>query len=220
MAQADTDSNSPVVPVVDPYQTYLDDPKKMNDTVSGLKDAISALPKNTKKVLRYLAKDSLNPYKPVSVECDFAGKLDVYLKQRNDSLDLANAVRWGIICPSESESAKIFTGDLFNRIGEKMNGTKEGGPGFLEMNDFLKEMTKEGVLYRSQQPNSEAMYALTPEASEAVKIVNKVRKFPWSYPIDILPNGPFVSKEQKKSKAFPKYVERFLELEMKIINGE
>ena len=50
--------------------------------------------------------------------------------------------------------------------------------------------------------------------------MKKIRELPWIYPIDILPKGPFVSEEQKKSKAFPEYLNRFLELEMQIINDE
>jgi hypothetical protein len=194
----------------------------MNRTVEGIKDALSALPKSTRKVLRYIAKGSLNPYEPVSVECEFAGNLDAYLKKRNDdfSLSPANSVRWSTACCSNQiESPKIFTGELFERIGEKMNGNKKGGPSFIEMNDFLKELTRKGVLHKSQQPGEETRYALTPEASAAVGIVTKLRKFPWSYHIDILPQGPVVTEAQKNSKAFPKYVERFLELEMQIING-
>ncbi len=211
-----------MVQTADPYQTYLDDPKKMYSTVSGIEDSLSALPKSTRKVLRYIAKDSLDPYKPVSAVCEFVGNLDAYLKKRNGdySLSPSNAVRWSTVCCSDQiESPKIFTGSLFERIGEKMNGNKEGGPSFLEMNDFLKELTKKGVLHRSKQNHEETRYALTPEASAALEIVNKLRTFPWSYPIDIFPQGPAVTEEQKNSKAFPKYKERFLKLEMQIING-
>jgi len=210
MAQTNTDS----------YQAYLDDPQKMNATVSGIKHTLSPLPKSTRKVLRYIAKDSLNPYEPVSVVCEFAGNLDAYLKKSNDSLNLSDAVKWTTVsCADQSESPKIFTEELFERIGEKMSGNKKGGPSFLEMNEFLKELTKKGVLYRSKKRDEETMYALTPEASAAVKIVNKLREFPWSYPIDILPQGPIVTEAQKNSKAFPKYLKRFLQLEMQIING-
>jgi hypothetical protein len=189
-------------------------------TVSGLREAVNELPPNVRKILKYIARDSIDPYEPVSVVCDFIGSLDKYLSKHidDDRVRLARAVRWRTIVNSDKTSGEIFDQDMFERIGEKMRGKREC-PSFNNMNDFIEELTDAGVLYRYQAPHSEALYVLTPEAAEALRVLHTIRGFPWSYPINILPKGPLITKKEECSKAFPEYKKRFLELEMDIIEG-
>jgi len=205
---------------IDLYAEALKDPEKMYNAVVGLKYAVNELQPSVRKILKYIAKDSIDPYKSVSVVCDFINVLDAYLERHagDEDAKLARSVRWSTIVNSGKTSDEIFKDGMFERIGEKMTGVREP-PGFTHMDEFINELTDAGVLYRYQAPRSEVRYTLTSEAVEALRVLNQIRKFPWAYPIDILPQGSVVTKDQKNSKAFPEYKKRFLELVGQIIEG-
>ena len=204
----------------DPFQEYIEDPEKMLKTVSGLREAVRELPPGVRRVLKYIAKDSLDPYEPVSVVCDFISSLDKYLSKHQDGSRLARAVDWKTIVYSSKSSVEIYDKTMLERISEKMKGKLEF-PGFLDMNNFIKELTEAGVIFRHQEPNSMAQYILTPEAVEALRVLDKIRKFPWSYPIQNITKttktGVDFPQGAKESKSFSTYKKRFLELEMNII---
>jgi hypothetical protein len=217
-------NNSIMAVVTDSYAEILNDPTRMWNTVRGLKNAVDELPPNVRKVLKYISIDSLDPEEPVSVVCDFISSLDAYLtklERENNYLlspKLARRVRWSIISCGKKESKEIYDQELFQRIGERMGREKDEGPSFIDINNFIEELTEAGVLSRHQAPHSEATYSLTPEAVEALNALKKIRRYPWAYPINILPKGRVVMEDEKGS-SFPEYRKRFLELERQIIEG-
>jgi len=206
------------VATTDLLEPYLKRPKHLLEMAECIKEEIWELPLDVRKVLRYIAKDSLDPYAEPSLVYTFVDKLDKYLSSHKLET-FVRAVRWEYVHLYDN---KLFGNPLelknfLEKVADMMKGKGVNSLHYLE---FIDELKKENVLFETPTIKGVPIkIGLTPEACEAKRILDIIRGPSVSmFPIMNLDGK--LPKEAENSKVFLEYKELYINLVAQAINGE